>query len=71
MFQQNQDKESVISDSYGESYGEERSPDAQDYYARSGTRHRSAGVPFPKNKLAKLEDALAPLVVTLCHNLKR
>ena len=24
----------------------------------------------PKNKLAKLEDALAPLVVTLCHNLK-
>ena len=24
-----------------------------------------------RNKLAKLEDALAPLVVTLCHNLKR
>ena len=24
-----------------------------------------------KNKLAKLEDALAPLVVTPCHNLKR
>ena len=30
------DKESVITDSYGESYGSQPSPDPQDYYGRWG-----------------------------------
>ena len=33
------DKESVISDSYGESY--DQSPDAHDYYGRGGTIARN------------------------------
>ena len=47
------DKESVISDSYGESY--DQSPDAHDYYGRGGT---IAGNPLRAVSLNHLPDNL-------------